>query len=133
MDQSSVACPEQRLRLWAPIAQLISALECIFIYLQFNRPMTFSIVAFFYALSNKLLEEDKRLHMTWSFWLTLFALFLWPAIWAIATVFLIGFAKECWDSRFGTGFCVFDLLANFIGSTFALTFSWLLPGTLFQS
>ncbi len=95
--------------------------------------MTFSIDALFFALSSKLMEEDKRLHMAWSFWLTLSALLLWPAIWAFATVFLIGFGKECWDSRYGSGFCVFDLLANFMGSVFALIFSWVLPGALLHS
>ena len=95
--------------------------------------MTFTINALSLGLTSKLTEEDKRLHMTWSFWLTLSALLLWPAIWAFATVFLIGFAKECWDSRYGSGFCMFDLLANFVGITLALIFSWLLPGTLFHS
>ncbi len=95
--------------------------------------MTFSVNAFLLSISNKLMEEDKRLHMTWSFWMTLSALLFWPAIWAFAAVFLIGFAKECWDSRYGSGFCVFDLLANLMGSTFALMFSWLFPGTLFHS
>jgi len=95
--------------------------------------MTFSRSAFFLELSSKFTEEDKRLHMTWSFWLTLSALLFWPAIWAFTTVFLIGFAKECWDSRYGSGFCMFDLLANLMGTTLALIFSWLLPGTLFHS
>jgi len=36
--------------------------------------MTFSRSAFFLELSSKFTEEDKRLHMTWSFWLTLSAL-----------------------------------------------------------
>lgn len=95
--------------------------------------MTFSISQFCYALPGKLREEDKRLHMTSSFWLTLAALLLWPAPWAFAAVFLIGFAKECWDSRYGSGFCLFDLLANLIGSSVAMVLTWALPGTLFNS
>jgi hypothetical protein len=95
--------------------------------------MTCSISQFCYALPGKLREEDKRLHMTSSFWLTLAALLLWPAPWAFAAVFLIGFAKECWDSRYGSGFCLFDLFANLIGSSFAMVLAWALPGTLFNS
>ena len=95
--------------------------------------MTFSVSPFFSALPGKLREEDKRLHMTWSFWLTLAALFLWPAPWAFATVFLIGLAKECWDRLYGSGFCPFDLLANLMGSSVAMGLAWVLPGTLFTS
>lgn len=95
--------------------------------------MRFFICQLFFALPGKLREEDKRLHMIWSFWLTLSALLLWPAPWAFAAVFLIGFAKECWDSRYGSGFCVFDLLANLMGSSFAMILAWVLPGTLFNS
>lgn len=87
----------------------------------------------FVVLPGKLSERDKRLHMTWSFWLTLSGLLLWPAAWAFVAVFLLGFAKECWDSRYGSGFCVFDLLANLIGSSIAMAIGWLLPGTLFNS
>lgn len=86
-----------------------------------------------YTLLDKLSERDKRLHMTMSFWMTLSGLFLWPAAWAFFAVFLLGFAKECWDSRYGSGFCVFDLLANLIGSSMAVAIGWLLPGTLFNS
>jgi hypothetical protein len=81
----------------------------------------------------KLQEEDKRLHIAWSFWLSLTARILWPAPWAFFAVFLLGLAKECWDSRYGSGFCLFDICANIIGSTFALFFTSLLPGTLFDS
>ena len=95
--------------------------------------MTFSISTSFLVLSDKLREEDKRLHIAWSFWLTLSALILWPALWAFAAVFLLGFAKECWDRRYGSGFCLFDLLANFVGSSFAMILAGILPGTLFNS
>lgn len=98
-----------------------------------QKPMAFSIFQLFFALPSKLREKDKRLHMAWSFWLTLFALLLWPTPWAFSAVFMIGLAKECWDSRYGSGFCVFDLLANITGSSFALVFAWALPGTLFNS
>ena len=71
---------------------------------------------FFLSLPAKLREEDKVKHMTWSFWLTLAALFIWPAPLAFGAVFLLGFAKECWDFRYGSGFCMFDMAGNLIGS-----------------
>ena len=98
-----------------------------------HRKLMFSIFQLFFALLGKLRENDKRLHMAWSFWLTLFALLLWPVPWAFSAVFIIGLAKECWDSRYGSGFCVFDLLANLMGSSFAMALAWALPGTLFNS
>lgn len=87
---------------------------------------------FFIELPGKLREEDKRLHMLWSFWLMMAACILWPAAWALAAVFLLGLAKECWDSRFGSGFCFFDIFANILGSGLALIFTRALPGALFD-
>ena len=95
--------------------------------------MTLALRQLLMALPAKLHEEDKRLHMVWSFWLLLTARILWPAPWAFVAVFLLGLAKECWDSRFGSGFCVFDICANLIGSAFALIFTSILPGPLFDS
>ena len=71
-------------------------------------------------MSDKLREEDKIKHMIWSFWLTLAALLLWSAPLAFAVVFLIGLAKECWDFRYGSGFCLFDMAGNLIGSVAGL-------------
>lgn len=59
--------------------------------------------------------------------------FLWSAPWAFAAVFVLGLAKECWDIRFGSGFCLFDILANLLGSSFALLLTSALPSTLFES
>ncbi len=66
--------------------------------------MRASTYQFFQILPGKLREEGKRLHMIRSFWLPLAAHFLRSAQWAFAAVFLIGFAKECWDSRFDSDF-----------------------------
>jgi hypothetical protein len=71
---------------------------------------------FILSLPVKLREEDKVKHMTWSFWLTLAALWVWPASVAFGAVFLLGLAKECWDFRYGSGFCMFDMVGNLIGS-----------------
>lgn len=67
------------------------------------------------ALPAKLKEEDKGKHMVWSFWLTMLALLMLSAPAALAVVLLIGLAKECWDFRYGSGFCLFDMAANLIG------------------
>ena len=78
--------------------------------------MTNTLRHFFMALPTKLREEDKVKHMVWSFWLTLAALMVWPAMVAFAAVFLLGLAKECWDFYYGSGFCLFDMMGNFLGS-----------------
>ena len=88
---------------------------------------------FILLLPSKLREEDKRLHMLWSFWLMLAAHVIWPAPWAFSAVFVLGLTKEVWDHRFGSGFCFFDIVANLLGSGAALTLSCALPGTLFDS
>jgi hypothetical protein len=58
---------------------------------------------------------------------------LWSAQWVFFAVLLLGFAKKYRDSRFGSGFCIFDICANLIGSTFALTLTSVLPGPLLES
>lgn len=75
---------------------------------------------FFGVMAAKMREEDKRQHMLWSFWLTFGAMVVVKAAAAFAVVMLIGLAKECWDARYGSGFCFFDLFANLIGSFGAL-------------
>ncbi len=78
------------------------------------------------------MKEDKRLHLIWSFWITIVARIIWPTPWAFMIVFIIGFLKECWDHRYGSGFCIYDIFANVIGSTFALILTSGLPGTFFE-
>ena len=78
------------------------------------------IYQFFQLLSVKLRQEDKIKHMVWSFWLTLIALLFWSVSIAFAAVFLLGLAKEFWDSRYGSGFCWFDMTGNTLGSLAAL-------------
>lgn len=83
--------------------------------------MGISVYQFFQALPVKLREEDKIKHVVWSFWLTLAALFLWSAPMAFAAVFFLGLAKECWDAQYGSGFCLFDMVGNLLGSLGGLT------------
>ena len=87
------------------------------------------------ALPARLKEEDKGKHMVWSFWLSMLALLMLPAPAALAAVLLIGLAKECWDFRYGSGFCLFDMAANLIGIA-AAQLLWqllLLSGTILLS
>ena len=80
----------------------------------------------------KMNEHDKRLHIVWSIWLMILARILWPAPWAFCAVFLVGFAKECWDHRYGSGCWVFDMIAQVIGISIALILTESLSGTLFE-
>lgn len=82
--------------------------------------MGISIYEFFRALPTKLKEEDKVKHVVWSFWLTLGGLLLWSAPVAFAVVFLLGLFKECWDAEYGSGFCLFDMAGNLLGSSAGL-------------
>lgn len=82
--------------------------------------MTFFPHSILGVMATKMREEDKRQHMVWSFWLTLGALVVVKAVAAFGLVMLIGLAKECWDARYGSGFCFFDMFANLIGSLGAL-------------
>lgn len=82
-------------------------------------------------IADRLAEPDKQLHIRWSFWLTLAAHILWPLAWAVAAVFALGLAKECWDHRHGSGFCFVDIACNLIGIACAVAASFLLPGELF--
>ena len=67
------------------------------------------------SLLVKLGELDKLKH----FWVCFFLqiVFLpWLSVWAsIGLALLIGLLKECWDQRYGSGFCWYDMLANVIG------------------
>jgi hypothetical protein len=82
--------------------------------------MTEALEAFFLALPVKLREEDKVKHMVWSFLLTLTGLLVWSVPVTFAGVFLLGLVKECWDFRYGSGFCFFDMMGNLIGSVAGL-------------
>lgn len=84
----------------------------------------------FQLLLVKLREEDKIKHMVWSFWLMLGALTLWSVPVAFTAVFLLGLAKECWDFRYGSGFCLYDITGNLIGSTAGLALVFVLAFAL---
>lgn len=70
---------------------------------------------FLVRLSEKMKEKDKIQHMTWSFGLLLGALLFMPPLLAFGAVLLIGLVKELWDMRYGSGFCLYDMVGNVIG------------------
>ena len=72
--------------------------------------------SFVRTIPAKMQEEDKRKHIVWSFWLVLVALLFLPVAEAFIAVLMIGLAKECWDHFYGSGFCLFDILGNLLGS-----------------
>ncbi|MDD2777151.1 MAG: hypothetical protein PHU06_14460 [Gallionella sp.] len=94
--------------------------------------MISAIRHFLKFLPTKLTEEDKHLHIVWSFGLLLIARYLWPAPWAFLIVFSIGLAKEFWDVRWGSGFCFYDIVANLLGSSSALMLTATLPDSFFD-
>ena len=82
------------------------------------------------SLSLKFKEEDKAKHLFWSFWLTMGALLVWSSPTVFAVVFLLGLGKECWDSKYGSGFCLYDMVCNLVGSVAGLLCGFVLS-TLF--
>ena len=70
---------------------------------------------FLHNLPKKLQEEDKIQHMRWSFGLLLGALLFMTPLQAFVAVLLVGLAKEIWDLRYGSGFCMYDMAGNMIG------------------
>lgn len=87
-----------------------------------------SVSRFLSAVPAKMREADKRKHIAWSFWLTLAALVFMSNVEAFVAVFLIGLAKECWDHYYGSGFCLFDMVGNLLGSFTGLLLALLVTG-----
>lgn len=77
--------------------------------------MRSSINKFLSLLPEKLREEDKVQHMSWSFGLLLGAMVFMSPMQAFIAIFLVGLVKEFWDFRFGSGFCMYDMVGNLIG------------------
>lgn len=82
-------------------------------------------------MTARLAEDDKKLHIRWSFWLTLAAHLFWPLVWAVTAVMALGLAKEYWDHRHGSGFCYIDIAGNLVGITGAVIISLMLPQSVF--
>lgn len=67
------------------------------------------------ALLVKLGETDKLKHFGVCFVLQLVFLPWLSVLASIGLALLIGTLKECWDQRYGSGFCWYDMLANVLG------------------
>ena len=68
-----------------------------------------------HPLLAKLRETDKRKHFWVCFCLQLVFLPWLPLLESVGLALLIGTLKECWDQRYGSGFCWYDMLANILG------------------
>ena len=66
-------------------------------------------------LLEKLRETDKRKHF-WVCFCLQFVFLPWLSLWgSMGLALFIGTLKECWDQRYGSGFCWYDMLANILG------------------
>jgi len=68
-----------------------------------------------FAISKKMAEPDKILHIQYSAGIMLVSAVLLPIVYAFIFTFVVGLLKECWDHYYGSGFCLYDMLANMIG------------------
>jgi asparagine N-glycosylation enzyme membrane subunit Stt3 len=73
-------------------------------------------------LANKIIrEQDKRRHIGWSMALMLyFYLIFRSAPVALAASLFLGWIKELFDGRYGSGFCWYDMAANTVGVLLAV-------------
>lgn len=64
----------------------------------------------------EIFRYDKFQHFTYSLGIFLGgAVFLPSLAIACSVTMLIGLGKEIWDHYYGSGFCLYDMLANVIG------------------
>jgi hypothetical protein len=74
------------------------------------------------AVVLKLQEPDKQKHF-WVCFVLMPAIFFWTSMAnAVLMTMLIGYAKELWDRRYGSGFCWYDMMANALGTGASLLF-----------
>jgi len=65
-------------------------------------------------------QQDKQQHYAVCLLLTLVSLPYLGLIASTLLTFTVGLTKEIWDEYYGTGFCWYDMLANFMGWLSAL-------------
>lgn len=80
---------------------------------------------------SSLFEFDKQQHFLVSFGLYFIFLPILGFLWALALTALIGFIKEIWDHYRGSGFCWWDMLANFFGIFVGFLSSVVIPYLLY--
>ena len=64
-------------------------------------------------------ERDKQQHFWYSFFILLVCSVVLPVTIALAFTFCLGVLKELWDHYCGSGFCWYDMMANFLGMILA--------------
>jgi len=60
-------------------------------------------------------QQDKQQHFAVCLLITLVLLPFLGVILSSLITFIIGLSKEVWDKYYGSGFCWYDMLANFMG------------------
>jgi len=60
-------------------------------------------------------QQDKQQHFAICLFITLVLLPFLGVILSTLITFIIGLSKEIWDKYYGSGFCWYDMLANFMG------------------
>jgi len=60
-------------------------------------------------------QQDKQQHYAVCLLLTLVALPYLGLIMSALLTLIVGLSKEVWDKYYGSGFCWYDMLANFMG------------------
>jgi len=60
-------------------------------------------------------QQDKQKHFAICLLITLVLLPFLGVILSTLITFIIGLSKEIWDKYYGSGFCWYDMLANFMG------------------
>lgn len=68
----------------------------------------------------KMGQQDKLLHINYSAAIMFLSALLLPMTYAFLLTALVGLGKEIWDHYYGSGFCVYDMAANFIGISFVV-------------
>lgn len=61
------------------------------------------------------LQKDKQQHFFVSLVLFFFFCIFLNIGYALLLTFFIGLLKEIWDEFFGSGFCLWDIMANVLG------------------
>lgn len=67
-------------------------------------------------MREKIRERDKQQHFVYSLGIFVAAFLVLPSLQLSGlVVFFTGLGKEIWDHYFGSGFCLYDMIANGLG------------------
>ena len=74
----------------------------------------------------RLTQPDKYQHIIVSFMMMMVFFFFLSIPVSFVLTLVVGMVKEIWDKYYGSGFCWYDMLANFVGILLALVTQMLL-------